>query len=90
MDDIFLTMDKCFADAVNYPKGYGDTFKGHAEECHSDHDLCHILSTKGNRQDIICMHAEPTCVKRPHYVEFLNKKLRVFILLSSVSIATMF
>ena len=101
MDDIILAMDKCFADTANYPKGCGDAFKGHMEEYHSDHILHHIPSTKGNRQDIICMCAGPACMNRPYCIEFLDKKLRahnkqsilqenMFILLSSASIATMF
>ena len=76
MDAIILAMDKCFAVTVNYPKGCSDVFKVHIEEYHSDHILCHILSTKGNRQDIVCMCAGPACMNRPYCIEFLDEKLR--------------
>ena len=101
MDAIILAMDKCFAVTANYPKGCGDAFQAHMEERHSDHILHHVPSTKGNRQDIVCMCAGPAYMNRPYYIEFLDKKLRacnkqsmlqenMFIILSSVSIATMF
>ena len=75
MDDIFLAIVKCFADTANYPKGCADAFKGYMEEYHSDYILYHILSTKSNRQDIICMCAGPAHMNQPYYMEFLNKKL---------------
>ena len=101
MDDIILAMGKCFAEPANYPKGCGNAFKGHVEEYHPDHILYHIPSTKGDRQDMICMCTGPACMNRLYCIEFLDKKLHacdkqsilqenMFILLSSLLIATMF
>jgi len=78
MDNIILSIDKCFAETANYPKGCGDTFKAHMEEYHPDHILYHVPNTKGNRQDIVCMCSGPTYMNRPFYIEFLDKKLRAF------------
>ena len=99
--NIIRSVDKCFNLSENYPKGDGDTFRGHMEECHHSSLLFHAKNTKGNRQDIITESAGPTHMNRTCYVEFLDRKLRavgkknileenLFIILSSVHVVALF
>ena len=101
VDSIILAIDKCFAETANYPKVCGDGFKARLEDRDPTHLLYHVLSTKGNRQDIVCKHAGPAHVNRTFCIEFLDKKLRaynkqrmlqekMFMSLSSLAVTTMF
>ena len=70
------SVDKCFNLTANYPKGDGDSFRGHMEEYHPTALLFHAKNTKGNRQDIITESAGPIYMNRMHYVECLDRQLR--------------
>lgn len=73
---IIRAIDKCFNLSSNYPKGDGDAFRGHLEECYSEAMLHAVKTTKGNRQDVLCELAGPMHMNRPFYAECLDKKLR--------------
>ena len=76
VDSIVLATEKCFSETSNFPKDDGDDFKVHMEECYLGHLLCHIPSTKGNRQDIAFQSVGPAFMGIPFCTEFLDRKLR--------------
>jgi len=101
MESTILVMNKLFSLTSNYSKGNGDAFRAYIEEYYPDYLLYYVSNTKGNRQDIICSYIGLGYIDTAVYIEYLDKRLRVYdmtnileenmyTLLSSQAIVAMF